>query len=63
MVLLVGSIDFGTTFSGWAFSFRHEFETDPTRVFAKQWTGSQIVSMKGETISLFWRVTCLSLII
>ncbi|KAH3747262.1 heat shock 70 kDa protein 12A-like isoform X2 [Dreissena polymorpha] len=50
--LLVASIDFGTTFSGWAFSFKHEFERDPGKVYAKQWTGSQIVSLKAPTCAL-----------
>lgn len=35
--LLVAAIDFGTTFSGWGFSFHHEFLADPTKVAAKQW--------------------------
>ena len=45
--LLVAAIDFGTTYSGWGFSFRHEFESDPTKVSAKQWSGGQLVSLKG----------------
>ena len=27
------AIDFGTTFSGYAFSFKHEYEKDPCQVF------------------------------
>ncbi|XP_052814740.1 heat shock 70 kDa protein 12A-like [Mya arenaria] len=50
-VLLVASIDFGTTFSGWAFSFKHEYERDPLKVFAKQWTGGH-VSLKAPTCAL-----------
>ncbi|XP_045204106.2 heat shock 70 kDa protein 12A-like [Mercenaria mercenaria] len=50
--ILVAAIDFGTTFSGWAFSFRHEFESDPIKVSAKQWTGGQLVSSKGPTCVL-----------
>jgi hypothetical protein len=46
--LLVAAIDFGTTYSGWAFSFKHEFERDATKVSAKNWTGGQLVSLKGE---------------
>lgn len=49
---MVAAIDFGTTYSGWAFSFRHEFESDPTKVSAKQWTGGQLVSSKGPTCAL-----------
>ncbi|XP_052779373.1 heat shock 70 kDa protein 12B-like [Mya arenaria] len=52
MSLLVASIDFGTTYSGWAFSFRHEFESDPTKVSAKNWSGGQLVSQKGPTCVL-----------
>ncbi|XP_053374609.1 heat shock 70 kDa protein 12A-like [Mercenaria mercenaria] len=35
--LLVGAIDFGTTYSGWAYSFYHDFKLDPTKAFVKQW--------------------------
>ncbi|KAL4230424.1 Heat shock 70 kDa protein 12A [Mactra antiquata] len=52
MSLLVAAIDFGTTYSGWAFSFKHEFESDPTKCSAKNWTGGQLVSMKGPTCVL-----------
>ncbi|XP_053391030.1 heat shock 70 kDa protein 12B-like [Mercenaria mercenaria] len=34
---LVGAIDFGTTYSGWAFSFKHEYEADPTKATVKHW--------------------------
>ena len=44
--LLVAAIDFGTTYSGWAFSFKHEYESDPTRISSKQWYGGQHVSLK-----------------
>ncbi|XP_060607561.1 heat shock 70 kDa protein 12A-like [Ruditapes philippinarum] len=50
--LLVAAIDFGTTYSGWAFSFKHEFERDATKVSAKNWTGGQLVSLKGPTCAL-----------
>ncbi|KAL4230425.1 Heat shock 70 kDa protein 12A [Mactra antiquata] len=52
MSLLVAAIDFGTTYSGWAFSFKHEFESDPTKCSAKNWSGGQLVSMKGPTCVL-----------
>jgi len=35
--LLVAAIDFGTTYSGWACSFRHEFIANPAKIQAKQW--------------------------
>ena len=30
--LLVAAIDFGTTYSGYAFSFRHDYERDPLKI-------------------------------
>ncbi|KAK3578319.1 hypothetical protein CHS0354_004229 [Potamilus streckersoni] len=50
--LLVAAIDFGTTYSGWAFSFKHEYATDPTKIGARQWYGGQLVSMKAPTTVL-----------
>ncbi|XP_060559750.1 heat shock 70 kDa protein 12A-like [Ruditapes philippinarum] len=48
--LVVAAIDFGTTFSTCGFSFRHEYESDPTNITAKQWTGlKSAVSLKGPT--------------
>ncbi|XP_053402835.1 heat shock 70 kDa protein 12B-like [Mercenaria mercenaria] len=45
--LLVGAIDFGTTNSGWAFSFLHEFQTDPTKASVRQWrSGGNLVTEK-----------------
>ncbi|XP_053399341.1 heat shock 70 kDa protein 12A-like isoform X3 [Mercenaria mercenaria] len=50
--LLVAAIDFGTTYSGWAFSFKNDFDKDPTKVCAKNWTGDQLVSSKTPTCVL-----------
>ncbi|WAR26719.1 HS12A-like protein [Mya arenaria] len=50
--LLVAGIDFGTTYSGWSYSFRHEFEHDPTKVATKSWYGDQLVSLKAPTCVL-----------
>ncbi|KAL3879605.1 hypothetical protein ACJMK2_031893 [Sinanodonta woodiana] len=50
--MLVAAIDFGTTYSGWAFSFKHEYDTDPTKIAARQWHGGQMVSMKSPTTVL-----------
>lgn len=48
-VLLVASIDFGTTFSGWAFSFKHEFDSNPLQISARNWQGGgRLVSAKGK---------------
>ncbi|XP_052779004.1 heat shock 70 kDa protein 12A-like [Mya arenaria] len=48
--LLVAAIDFGTTYSSWAFSFRYDYDNDPTKVSAKQWQGHE--SPKGPTCVL-----------
>ncbi|KAL5012747.1 hypothetical protein ScPMuIL_011298 [Solemya velum] len=52
--LLVAAIDFGTTFSGYAFSFRHEYETDPTKATGKIWQSRTglLSSMKAPTCLL-----------
>ena len=34
---LVGAIDFGTTFSGWAYSFLHDYRLDPTKASFRSW--------------------------
>ena len=53
--IMVAAIDFGTTFSGYAFSFRHEFQQDPLKVTASQWlTGSRVaISLKTSSCILF----------
>ncbi|XP_053397351.1 heat shock 70 kDa protein 12A-like [Mercenaria mercenaria] len=52
--LLVGAIDFGTTYSGWAFSFLHEYESDPTKAFIKQWNSGSgtLTTEKTPTVAL-----------
>ncbi|KAH3832466.1 hypothetical protein DPMN_105754 [Dreissena polymorpha] len=50
--LVVAAIDFGTTYSGWAFSFKHDYDRDPTKVSAKTWSGGQLTSLKGPTCIL-----------
>ncbi|XP_060065858.1 heat shock 70 kDa protein 12A-like isoform X1 [Ylistrum balloti] len=52
--LLVAAIDFGTTYSGYAFSFRHDFENDPLKISASTWNaGSRaLVSLKAPTTVL-----------
>ncbi|KAK3577061.1 hypothetical protein CHS0354_003148 [Potamilus streckersoni] len=50
--LIVAAIDFGTTYSGWAFSFKNEYYADPTKVSCKQWNGDRIVSPKAPTAVL-----------
>ncbi|KAH3713377.1 heat shock 70 kDa protein 12A-like [Dreissena polymorpha] len=48
----VAAIDFGTTYSGYAFSFKSQFETDPCNISAKTWTGGQLQSLKAPTCVL-----------
>ncbi|KAH3779866.1 hypothetical protein DPMN_157674 [Dreissena polymorpha] len=50
MALISASIDFGTTYSGWAYSFKHDYEKDPTDVKAKHWPAHQFISSKAPTI-------------
>lgn len=53
--LLVAAIDFGTTFSGYAFSLRHEYMRDPLKISTTTWTaGSRnLMSLKNSTCVLF----------
>lgn len=53
--ILVAAIDFGTTFSGYAFSFRTDYENDPMKIsINQQWTaGSRsLISLKAPTVVL-----------
>ncbi|KAK3600049.1 hypothetical protein CHS0354_012741 [Potamilus streckersoni] len=50
--LLVAAIDFGTTYSGWAFSFKHEYDSDPTKISGKYYYGGPLASMKAPTTVL-----------
>lgn len=53
--LLVAAIDFGTTFSGYAFSFLHDYNRDPLKISANTWTAGvgNLVSLKTSTCVLF----------
>ncbi|OWF41867.1 Heat shock 70 kDa protein 12B [Mizuhopecten yessoensis] len=53
--LLVAAIDFGTTFSGYAFSFRHDYDLNRLNIFANtSWIagGAGLVSWKTPTTLL-----------
>lgn len=52
--LAVAAIDFGTTFSGYAFAMRHDFESDPPKISANTtWVaGGQLISLKTPTVLL-----------
>ncbi|KAL5016488.1 hypothetical protein ScPMuIL_006077 [Solemya velum] len=49
--LMVAAIDFGTTYSGYAFSFRHEYDRDPAKVHGRLWQSKTglLASMKTPT--------------
>ena len=52
--LWVAAIDFGTTFSGYAFGSREELENDPTKIFAPVWQAADggLISSKTPTTVL-----------
>lgn len=37
--LLVAAIDFGTAYSGYAYSFRNDYKLDPLKITTNHWTG------------------------
>ncbi|CAC5415252.1 unnamed protein product [Mytilus coruscus] len=49
--ILVAAIDFGTTYSGYAFSFRHDFEQDACKISSHNWPAASrgLVSLKTPT--------------
>ena len=53
--LLVAAIDFGTTYSGYAYSFRSDFLEDPLKIATNQWQfgSSKTVAMKTPSCILF----------
>ena len=53
--MIVAAIDFGTTFSGYAFALRHEYKVDRVRVSGNRWQrGSQpVFSLKTSSCILF----------
>jgi hypothetical protein len=44
--VIVAAIDFGTTFSGYAFSFGHDFQNDPMKIQTNHWIGGGHISLK-----------------
>lgn len=52
---LVAAIDFGTTFSGYAYSSLHEYKTDPLKIFTNAWAAGNggLESFKTSTCVLF----------
>lgn len=54
--LVVAAIDFGTTYSGYAYTFKNEFEKDHLKIYTnQQWVDSetQFASHKTSTSILF----------
>ncbi|XP_052682429.1 heat shock 70 kDa protein 12A-like [Crassostrea angulata] len=53
--LIVAAIDIGTTFSGYAFSFGHQYMKDPLKISINLWTAGcgGVVSLKTSTCVLF----------
>ncbi|OWF47859.1 Heat shock 70 kDa protein 12B [Mizuhopecten yessoensis] len=53
--LLVAAIDFGTTYTGYAYSTRKEFQTDPLKINMMTWNAGSggLVSQKTSTCVLF----------
>lgn len=51
-ISIVATIDFGTSYSGWAFSFPEEFEKDPTKAYTKHWRGGPQITEKTPTCIL-----------
>ncbi|KAL3878598.1 hypothetical protein ACJMK2_030934 [Sinanodonta woodiana] len=47
--LVVCSIDLGTTYSGYAFSFKADYERDPQNVSMNSWKGGKTLSEKAPT--------------
>lgn len=52
--LIVAAIDFGTTYSGYAYSFTDEYKKDPTKIHMNiKWHTGDYVSQKTKTSILF----------
>ncbi|XP_053400410.1 heat shock 70 kDa protein 12A-like [Mercenaria mercenaria] len=51
--LLVAAIDFGTAYSGYAFSTRGDYNRDPLKVSANTWGAGNLMSLKTSTCVLF----------
>jgi hypothetical protein len=52
--LLVAAIDFGSTYSGYAFSFKDDFQTNPLKIYTNNWSAEQSggISYKAPTTVL-----------
>ena len=52
MKVYVVAIDFGTTYSGYAFAFMEDFKRDPLKSYTEIWQGSGHLSSKAPTTIL-----------
>ncbi|XP_061164032.1 heat shock 70 kDa protein 12B-like [Saccostrea echinata] len=50
--LMVAAIDFGTTYSGYAFSMKDDYETDKLKISSNQWKSPTMISLKTPTTVL-----------
>ncbi|XP_053398855.1 heat shock 70 kDa protein 12A-like isoform X2 [Mercenaria mercenaria] len=50
--IMVAAIDFGTTYSGWAFSFLSDFKSDRTKASARKWHSGSTQTDKTPTCIL-----------
>ena len=48
----MAAIDFGTTFSGWAYSFLHEYQSEPAKANVQLWNSETLVTEKTPTCAL-----------
>jgi molecular chaperone DnaK (HSP70) len=51
-ISMVAAIDFGTTYSGYAFSRKDDYETDKLKIFDNQWKSPTMISLKTPTTVL-----------
>ena len=49
---VVAAIDFGTTTSGWAYSFVDEFKSEPAKAKVREWNSGSLVTEKTPTCAL-----------
>lgn len=50
--IFVVGIDFGTTYSGYAFASKQDFQSDPPKFSTSSWQGSKLLSLKAPTALL-----------
>lgn len=54
--LMVAAIDFGTTYTGFGYSMRNTYQSEPLRIWTKHWSssggGPALVSEKTPTVLL-----------